>query len=160
MRSEKVKLTNVQKVFFPELGKTKRDLAFAHVRELALLVKASLDERKVQSYAKTSGSRGMHMYVPIRRAPLQKEVWRVPKRIAFGLAKQRPENAWGRTLTSVYSVRPPPEASVSAPVTWEEVERVSQPVICGWTACQNVLGNTAISSKQYCRIAHGLHSRH
>jgi bifunctional non-homologous end joining protein LigD len=118
---------------------------FAQVREVALLVKAYLQERNVQSYAKTSGSRGIHIYVPIRRAPLQKEVWRVAKRIAFELAKQhsdlitseyrvaqRPagrvlvdynQNAWGRTLASVYSVRPRPDASVSAPVTWEEVEK-------------------------------------
>lgn len=118
---------------------------FTNVREVALLVKAYLDDRKVQSYAKTSGSRGIHIYVPIRRAPLQKEVWRVAKRIAIELAKQHPEvitseyrvaqrpagrvlvdynqNAWGRTLASVYSVRPRPEASVSAPVTWQEVER-------------------------------------
>jgi bifunctional non-homologous end joining protein LigD len=118
---------------------------FAQVREVALLVKAYLHERKVESYAKTSGSRGIHIYVPIRRAPLQKEVWRVAKRIALELAKQhsdlitseyrvaqRPagrvlvdynQNAWGRTLASVYSVRPRPDASVSAPVTWEEVEK-------------------------------------
>jgi bifunctional non-homologous end joining protein LigD len=118
---------------------------FTQVREVALLVKAYLEERKVPSYAKTSGSRGIHIYVPIRRAPLQKEVWRVAKRIAIELAKQHPEvitseyrvaqrpagrvlvdynqNAWGRTLASVYSVRPRPEASVSAPVTWQEVEQ-------------------------------------
>jgi bifunctional non-homologous end joining protein LigD len=34
------------------------------------------------------------------------------------------QNAWGRTLASVYSVRPQPEASVSTPVTWEEVQHV------------------------------------
>ena len=33
------------------------------------------------------------------------------------------QNAWGRTLASVYSVRPTPAASVSTPVTWEEIER-------------------------------------
>ena len=117
---------------------------FAHVRQVAVVVKEYLDQRKVESYAKTTGSRGIHIYVPIQRKPLQKEVWRVAKRIAIELAKQHPDsitseyrvalrpagrvlvdynqNAWGRTLASVYSVRPRPEASVSAPVAWEEVE--------------------------------------
>ncbi len=117
---------------------------FAQVRRVALLVKAYLDERRVESYAKTTGSRGIHIYVPIQRKPLQKEVWRVAKAVAFALAKQFPDvvtseyrvalrpagrvlvdynqNAWGRTLASVYSVRPRPEATVSAPVTWEEIE--------------------------------------
>jgi|SRR5690242_4540113 bifunctional non-homologous end joining protein LigD len=117
---------------------------FAHVRQVALVVKGYLDQRKVESYAKTTGSRGIHIYVPIQRKPLQKEVWRVAKRIATELAKQHPgsitseyrvalrpagrvlvdynQNAWGRTLASAYSVRPRPEASVSAPVAWEEVE--------------------------------------
>jgi bifunctional non-homologous end joining protein LigD len=118
---------------------------FAQVREVSLRVKAYLDGRKVESYAKTTGSRGIHIYVPIQRKPLQKEVWRVAKRIAIELAKEHPDsitseyrvaerpagrvlvdynqNAWGRTLASVYSVRPKPEATVSAPVTWEEIER-------------------------------------
>ncbi len=118
---------------------------FTHVLQVAQVVRVYLQERKVQSYAKTSGSRGIHIYVPIRRSPVQKEVWRVAKRIAIELAKQHPElitseyrvaerpagrvlvdynqNAWGRTLASVYSVRPRPEATVSAPITWEEVEQ-------------------------------------
>jgi len=117
---------------------------FAEVRRVALLVRRYLEERQVQSYAKTTGSRGIHIYVAIQRNPVQKDVWRVAKRIAFELANQYPEvitseyrvserpagrvlvdynqNAWGRTLASVYSVRPRPEATVSAPVTWEEVE--------------------------------------
>ena len=117
---------------------------FGEVRKSALLVKAYLDERHVSSYPKTSGSRGIHIYVPIVRGPLQKEVWTVAKGTAIELAKQHPnvitseykiakrpsglvlvdynQNAWGRTLASVYSVRPRPEATVSAPVTWDEVE--------------------------------------
>ena len=117
---------------------------FAHVRDVALIVMAYLDERKVTSFAKTTGSRGIHIYVPIQREPLQKEVWTVAKRVALELAKQHPrvitaeyrtskrppgrvlvdynQNAWGRTLASVYSARPQPQATVSAPVTWEEIE--------------------------------------
>lgn len=116
---------------------------FAQVRETALIVKAYLDERGMSSYPKSTGSRGIHIYVPIERGPLQKEVWTVAKRIAGELAKQHPElitaeykiakrpagrvlvdynqNAWGRTLASVYSVRPKPLATVSAPLSWDEV---------------------------------------
>jgi len=118
---------------------------FSEVRKVALLVKAYLDERTVESYAKTTGSRGIHIYVPIQRKHVQKQVWKVAKAIAFELARQYPDaitseykvalrpagrvlvdynqNAWGRTLASVYSVRPRPEATVSAPITWTEVEQ-------------------------------------
>jgi|SRR5581483_8026134 len=118
---------------------------FPEVLHVSLLLKKFLDERKVESYPKTTGSRGVHVYVPIQRDPVQKEVWRVAKRIASELAKAYPEsitseyrvahrppgrvlvdynqNAWGRTLASVYSLRPRPEATVSAPVTWKEIER-------------------------------------
>lgn len=118
---------------------------FTEVRQVALVLKDYLDSKKVESYAKTTGSRGIHIYVPIQRKPLQKEVWRVAKRIAFELANRHPgsitseyrvalrpagrvlvdynQNAWGRTLASVYSVRPQPQATVSAPLAWEEVDR-------------------------------------
>ncbi len=117
---------------------------FSEVRQVALLVRDYLKARSVSSYPKTTGSRGIHIYVAIERGPVQKEVWKVAKAIAVELAKQHPEtitseyrvakrpagrvlvdynqNAWGRTLASVYSVRPKPGATVSAPVTWEEVE--------------------------------------
>lgn len=117
---------------------------FGEVRQVALLVREYLKERRVSSGAKTTGSRGIHIYVAIERGPLQKEVWRVAKAIAIELAKQHGEiitseyrvaqrppgrvlvdynqNAWGRTLASVYSVRPKPEATVSAPVSWQEIE--------------------------------------
>ena len=115
------------------------------VREVALRLRELLDELQYPAYAKTSGSSGVHVYVPIVRAPLQKEVWAVAKAIAREMESRHPrlvtaeyrvarrphgrvlvdynQNAWGRTLASVYSVRPRPDATVSAPVTWEEVER-------------------------------------
>jgi bifunctional non-homologous end joining protein LigD len=117
---------------------------FEQVLQTALTVRDALAERKMPSYPKTTGSRGIHIYVPIERGPLQKQVWTFAKALAKDLASQHPElitaeyrvakrpaervlvdynqNAWGRTLASVYSVRPKPRATVSAPVTWEEVE--------------------------------------
>jgi bifunctional non-homologous end joining protein LigD len=118
---------------------------FEQVCETALLVRDALRGLKMPCYAKTTGSRGIHVYVPIVRGPTQKQVWQIAKEIAAGLAAVAPklitaeyrvakrparhvlvdynQNAWGRTLASVYSVRPQPRAPVSTPVTWEEVER-------------------------------------
>jgi bifunctional non-homologous end joining protein LigD len=108
---------------------------FEQVRESALVVRD----------AKTTGSKGIHVYVPIVRGPTQKQVWTIAKEIAQVLESANPklitaeyriakrpkgrvlvdynQNAWGRTLASVYSVRPTPKATVSTPVTWKEVER-------------------------------------
>jgi bifunctional non-homologous end joining protein LigD len=118
---------------------------FAQVLEAALLVRDALAALKIPSYPKTTGSRGVHVYVPIARGPLQKEVWTFAKALAKELEARHPkiitaeyriakrpgkrvlvdynQNAWGRTLASVYSVRPKPRATVSAPVTWAEIER-------------------------------------
>jgi bifunctional non-homologous end joining protein LigD len=118
---------------------------FALVREAALVLRDELDALKIKSYPKTTGSRGIHIYIPIVRGPLQKEVWRFAKAFSVNAAQKYPkiltseyrvakrspnrilvdynQNAWGRTLASVYSVRPKPRAAVSAPVTWSEVER-------------------------------------
>ena len=118
---------------------------FSQVLEASLLVRDALNALKMPSYAKTSGSKGIHVYVPIKRGPVQKDVWTFTKAFAITLAEHYPkiltaqyrvakrprgrvlvdynQNAWGRTLASVYSVRPTPVASISTPVTWEEVER-------------------------------------
>jgi len=116
---------------------------FATVREVALHVHAALGELGIPCYAKTSGSSGMHVYVPIVRGPVQKEVWTFAKAFAQTLERMHPDvvtaeyriarrpagrvlvdynqNAWGKTLASVYSVRPTPVASISTPVGWDEV---------------------------------------
>ena len=118
---------------------------FEKVRATALLVRESLEALGMPCYAKTTGSKGIHVYVPIVRGPTQKQVWTFAKKFAqametrdsklvtaeYKIAK-RPEgrvlvdynqNAWGRTLASIYSVRPKPRATVSTPVTWKEVEK-------------------------------------
>jgi bifunctional non-homologous end joining protein LigD len=118
---------------------------FSQVRAAALIVHEALDALRIPNLAKTTGSRGIHIYVPIVRGPDQKQVWSVAKAVAQTLAAAHPklltseyriakrpagrvlidynQNAWGRTLASVYSVRPRPLATVSAPVSWEEIAR-------------------------------------
>ena len=118
---------------------------FQQVLETACAVREALDALGMPSYPKTTGSRGVHIYVPIARGPLQKKVWAFAKQFAQSLAAKHPglitaeyriakrppnhvlvdynQNAWGRTLASVYSVRPKPAAPVSTPVTWEEVKQ-------------------------------------
>src|SRR5207253_4035145 len=118
---------------------------FENVLETALKVREALESLKMTCYPKTTGSKGIHIYVPIVRGPTQKQVWTIAKEIAQVLASANPklitaiykvakrpkgrvlvdynQNAWGRTLASIYSVRPTPKASVSTPVTWKEIER-------------------------------------
>jgi bifunctional non-homologous end joining protein LigD len=117
---------------------------FDRVRETALIVREALDVLKMPSLVKTTGSKGMHVYVPIVRGPAQKQVWTFAKALAQELAARHPalvtaeyrvakrprgrvlvdynQNAWGRTLASIYSVRPRKEATVSTPITWREIE--------------------------------------
>ena len=120
------------------------DATFEQVRESALIVRAALETLGMAPLVKTSGSKGMHVYVPIVRGPVQKQVWTFAKAVAIELASRHPalmtsaykvasrpkgrvlldynQNRWGSTLASIYSVRPRPLATVSTPVTWEEVE--------------------------------------
>jgi len=118
---------------------------FDKVIETARVVRDALDTLKMPSLVKTTGSKGMHLYVPIVRGPVQKQVWTFAKALAQELASRTPslitaeyrvakrprgrvlvdynQNRWGSTLASIYSVRPRPEATVSTPVTWKEVEK-------------------------------------
>jgi bifunctional non-homologous end joining protein LigD len=114
---------------------------WADVRRVALEVKAVLEEAGLRGWPKTSGSRGMHVnvrieprwsFAEVRRAALA--VSREVERRAPGLASSKwwkeerhgvfldyNQNAKDRTTCSAYSVRPLPDARVSAPLLWEEV---------------------------------------
>ncbi len=116
---------------------------FERVRETGFIVRDALGALRMPALVKTTGSRGLHVYVPIVRGPEQKDVWRFAKALAFELAARHPalmtaeyriakrpkgrvlvdynQNAWGRTLASIYSVRPRPRAPVSTPITWDEL---------------------------------------
>ena len=119
--------------------------SFQQVSDIALILRDALVSLRMPSFAKTTGSRGIHVYVPIVRGPMQKEVWMFARELARVLEGAHPklitttynvarrpkgsvlvdynQNASGRTLASVYSVRPTPRATVSMPVTWKEMER-------------------------------------
>jgi len=112
------------------------------VRNVAGVVKATLEEFGLTGWPKTSGSRGVHVSVRIwqkwtfdqvRRAALAlaREVERRAPALAtskwwkeerHGVFIDYNQNAKDRTVASAYSVRPVPDARVSAPVSWEELE--------------------------------------
>ena len=115
------------------------------VRDIALVVREVMDELGLRSYPKTSGATGLHILAPIRpelpfpevrrfAKALAEEVerrvgdqdvatttWRVADR--SGVFVDFGQNARDRTIASAYSVRPTPDARVSAPLRWEEVPR-------------------------------------
>ena len=111
------------------------------VLDVAAVVRATLDDFGLIGWPKTSGSRGVHVYVRIhqqwtftdvRRAALgfAREVERRAPSIAtskwwkeerHGVFLDYNQNAKDRTVAAAYSVRPTPDARVSAPMTWEEL---------------------------------------
>jgi len=117
-------------------------IQWAQIRQVAHVVRATLDDLGLVGWPKTSGSRGMHVYVRIeqrwrfdqvRRAALA--FAREVERRAPGLATSKwwkeerqgvfldyNQNAKDRTIASAYSVRPKPDARVSAPLTWDEID--------------------------------------
>ncbi len=117
-------------------------VGFGDVRRVALEARLLLEEHGLRGVPKTSGSRGMHVNVPIQPRWSFGEVRRAALALARELERRLPEtatsawwkeqrgqrvlvdynqNARDRTIASAYSVRPRPEATVSCPLTWEEV---------------------------------------
>jgi bifunctional non-homologous end joining protein LigD len=125
----------------PELNRK----AWAKVREVALHLKEILDQLSLSSFLKTSGRTGVHVYVPVLRqydydvlrhaSTLIADFlrrgyadditleWTVSKRTGKVFLDQN-QNTRGKTLASIYSPRPLPEATVSLPITWDELARV------------------------------------
>jgi bifunctional non-homologous end joining protein LigD len=117
-------------------------IGWGQVREVALVADATLRDFGLVGWPKTSGSRGMHLNVRIERRwsfdevrraalALAREVERRAPRIAtskwwkeerHGVFVDYNQNAKDRTVASAYSVRPRPDARVSAPLSWDEVD--------------------------------------
>jgi bifunctional non-homologous end joining protein LigD len=117
-------------------------VVWADVRRVALEVQALLDEVGLRGWPKTSGSRGMHVNVRIEPRWSFQEVRRAALALAREIERRMPgvatskwwkeerhgvfldynQNAKDRTTASAYSIRPLPDARVSAPLLWSEVE--------------------------------------
>jgi bifunctional non-homologous end joining protein LigD len=116
-------------------------VAWTQVREVAGIVHETLAEFGLRGWPKTSGSRGIHVYVRIERRWIFTEVRRAALAFAREVERRAPalatskwwkeerhgvfldynQNAKDRTIASAYSIRPKPDARVSAPLNWEEV---------------------------------------
>ena len=114
---------------------------WAQVREVAMVAKAALADVGLAGWPKTSGKRGMHIYVRIEQRWTFDEVRRAALALARDVESRAPrlatskwwkeerqgvfvdynQNAKDRTVASAYSVRPTPQATVSAPLDWSEV---------------------------------------
>ena len=123
------------------------DVGFAETIEVALLIKRTLDLLELEAFAKTSGSEGIHILVPVARRHTFADTREFSEIVAGALARAHPglattewtkakrrgvlidtnQNGEGKTIASAYSVRPKPGAPVSTPLRWEEVNASLDP---------------------------------
>jgi bifunctional non-homologous end joining protein LigD len=126
----------------PETGN-----GFAQAIVVAHLVREALEGLELRSYVKTSGADGIHVLVPITRRSSYKDTYELAERVSRGLEAENPglvttewlkkkrrgvlvdhrQNGHGKTIASVYSVRPKPGAPVSTPLEWEELTENVRP---------------------------------
>jgi bifunctional non-homologous end joining protein LigD len=124
------------------------DDGFALAVRVAHLVREALEELGLRSYVKTSGADGIHVLVPITRRSTFDETYEFAERVSRSIEERHPglattewlkrkrsgvlvdhrQNGWGKTIASVYSVRPRAGAPVSTPLEWDELtEDVTPP---------------------------------
>jgi bifunctional non-homologous end joining protein LigD len=128
-------------VDFPLVDLDPPDGEFRLGVRVAHLVRGLLEELGLSSYVKTSGADGVHVLVPITRRSTFDDTRDFADGVATVLAERHPglvttqwrkakrrgvfldarQNGWGKTIASVYSVRPKPGAPVSTPLSWKEL---------------------------------------
>ncbi len=120
---------------------------FALAVRVAHLVREALEELDLRSFVKTSGADGIHVLLPIARRSSYDETYELAERLSRrleaeheglvttewlkrkrrGVLVDHRQNGWGKTIASVYSVRPKPGAPVSTPLRWEELTERLRP---------------------------------
>ena len=116
-----------------------------NVLQVALVVKEVADEIGLKAFAKTSGSTGVHIYVPLKPTNTYDKVAEFAKLLAGEVARRAPkiatvermiarrkttqvyvdwmQNARGKSLAAVFTARAKPKATVSMPLTWKQIEQ-------------------------------------
>ena len=120
---------------------------FALAINVAHLIRGALEDLDLRSYVKTSGADGIHVLVPITRRSGYDETYEFAERLSRKLEAEHPglvttewlkkkrtgvlvdhrQNGHGKTIASVYSVRPRPGAPVSTPLAWNELTEDVRP---------------------------------
>ena len=121
--------------------------AFALCVRVARFVREALEALELESWVKTSGADGIHVLVPIARRSTFAETYEFAELVGRRLVEEHPgevttewlkkkrsgvlldhrQNGWGKTIASVYSVRPKPGAPVSTPLEWDELTEDVRP---------------------------------
>jgi bifunctional non-homologous end joining protein LigD len=130
-----------------DLDPPEEEGAFALCVRVAHYLRVALEELELDSYVKTSGADGIHIVVPIVRRSTFDETYEFAELLARKLEAERPgevttqwlkkkrsgvlvdhrQNGHGKTIASVYSVRPKPGAPVSTPLRWDELTEDVRP---------------------------------
>ncbi len=120
---------------------------FEQAIEVAHLVRELLDEVGLPGHVKTSGADGIHVLAPVKRRATFADTYAFAEAAARLLERRHPglvttewlkrkregvlldhrQNGWGKTIASVYSVRPRPGAPVSTPLRWDELRSGLRP---------------------------------
>jgi bifunctional non-homologous end joining protein LigD len=123
------------------------DGGFELAIEVAHLIRELLDQLQLPGYVKTSGADGIHVVAPITRRSTFEQTYHFAEQASRLLEQRHPgklttewlkkkrqgvlvdhrQNGWGKTIASVYSVRPKPGAPVSTPLRWEELTEDVRP---------------------------------
>jgi bifunctional non-homologous end joining protein LigD len=116
-----------------------------NVLQVALVVKEVADEIRLQAFPKTSGSSGIHIYVPLKPVNVYEKVGEFARLFATEVARRAPQiatvertiakrkstqvyvdwmqNARGKSLAAVFTARAKPKATVSMPLTWQQISK-------------------------------------
>jgi bifunctional non-homologous end joining protein LigD len=121
---------------------------FSDAAKAGKILQKILEELRVRSYPKTSGGKGLHVFIPLKRGPNQEQARNFARQVGEEMASRSPElitvqmskskrrgrvfvdwlrNAFGQTIVAPYSLRRHPQAPVSTPLHWEEVDPRLEP---------------------------------